>query len=467
MEDRQRKLVQLEAAGVLAYPYQFASDDILSAIGIGDELGSGDRSGEIRQLSGRIRAKRGHGKILFVDIHENGNSIQVLLKEDEVDNYNLLEYIDIGDFIGVSGEIIKSSRGETTLLAREWTMLSKALRPLPDKFHGLKDQEIRSRQRELDMLSNPDTINTFKVRGRVISEIRKHLEGRDFLEVETPVLQSNYGGALARPFKTHHNSLDQEMYLRIASELYLKRCMVGGINRVFEIGKDFRNEGLSPKHNPEFTMLEYYEAYADYNKMAEDFENMVSAVVSNATGGSRVGDIDFSDKWRRISFRDAILNKIGIDVLADSAEADMAEFLGEAGLGFAEMADKIFSSEVEPGLISPTFVFDYPIEMSPFAKAHRENPRLTERWEAFVGGREIANAFSELNDPREQKKRFLDQAKGPEAQPYDESFIRSLEYGMPPAGGVGLGIDRLVMIITGKENLREVILFPTMKTVGE
>lgn len=467
--ERERKLNAFAEDGVNPYPYSFSDKEKISdVLSDGEALADGEETKRVVRLAGRIIARRGHGKIAFLDIREDDASIQLLFKANQASNYSMLENIDIGDFIGIEGALIKSQRGETTILVDDWTLLTKTLRPLPDKFHGLKDEEIRSRRRELDLLANQETLNTFKVRGRVTSAIRRFLEDRDFLEVETPALQTVYGGALARPFKTHHNSLNQEMYLRIASELYLKRCLVGGIDRVFEIGKNFRNEGLSRKHNPEFTMVEYYQAYADYNDIADGFEELIRSVSQYAIGTTKIDvdgqEIDFNKPWRRVTFRDAVLIKTGIDIFDDDSREQMAAFLGEE-MSWADMADKIFSNEVEPSLIEPTFIFDYPVEMSPFAKIHRDDPRLVERFEAFVGGQEIANAFSELNDPREQKKRFLDQEKSDEAQPYDEDFIRALEHGMPPTGGLGLGIDRLVMLLTNKKNLREVILFPAMKNL--
>jgi len=467
--ERESKLNAFEDDGINPYPYSFANKEKISDIvSDGEVLGDGEITERVVRLAGRIVARRGHGKIAFIDIREDASSIQLLFKDNQASNYKLLENVDIGDFIGVEGTLIKSQRGETTILINDWELLAKTLRPLPDKFHGLKDEETRSRRRELDLLANKETLNTFKVRGRVTSAIRRFLEDRDFLEVETPALQPVYGGALARPFKTHHNSLNQEMYLRIASELYLKRCLVGGIDRVFEIGKNFRNEGLSRKHNPEFTMVEYYQAYADYNDIANGFEKLISYVSQHAIKTTKIQvndqEIDLGKPWRRITFRDAVLDKTGIDIFADDSREKMIDFLGEE-MSWADMADKIFSNQVEPTLIEPTFIFDYPVEMSPFAKIHRDDPRLVERFEAFVGGQEIANAFSELNDPREQKKRFLGQEKSAEAQPYDEDFILALEHGMPPTGGLGLGIDRLVMLLTNKKNLREVILFPAMKNL--
>lgn len=467
--ERERKLAELESSGINPFPYSFSDRESISdVVREGEALSDGEATERVVRIAGRIIARRGHGKIAFIDIREDSSSIQLLFKANQASNYSMIENIDIGDFIGIEGTLIKSQRGETTILINDWTLLTKTLRPLPDKFHGLKDEELRSRRRELDLLANQETLNTFKVRGRVTSAIRRFLEDRDFLEVETPALQPVYGGALARPFKTLHNSLNQEMYLRIASELYLKRCLVGGIDRVFEIGKNFRNEGLSRKHNPEFTMVEYYQAYADYNDIADGFEELIRSVSQYAIGTAKIEingqEIDFNQPWRRITFRDAVIDKTGIDIFADNSREQMASFLGEE-MSWADMADKIFSNQVEPSLIEPTFIFDYPVEMSPFAKVHRDDPRLVERFEAFVGGQEIANAFSELNDPREQKKRFLDQEKSDEAQPYDEDFILALEHGMPPTGGLGLGIDRLVMLLTGKKNLREVILFPAMKNV--
>jgi len=357
-----------------------------------------------------------------------------------------------------------------------WRLLAKSLRPPPDKFHGLEDTETRFRRRELDLIANEESRRLFAVRARTISEIRRWFDEHGFVEVETPVLQPLYGGALARPFTTHHNALDRDLYLRIATELYLKRLIVGGLDRVYELGKDFRNEGVSHKHNPEFTMLEWYEAYADYEVTAHELEQLVAEVCERVLGTTVVkrGDeeIDFAPPWRRLTLREAILERSGVDIAEHPDREALARAIGgevDPNEGWGKLVDGLLSRDVEPALVQPTFLFDYPTELSPFAKAHRSEPGLVERWEAFAGGVEIANSFTELNDPDEQRRRFEQQAAeqqrgDEEAQPYDEAFIEALEVGMPPTGGVGLGIDRLVMLMTGAKSLREVLLFPAMRT---
>jgi lysyl-tRNA synthetase, class II len=365
---------------------------------------------------------------------------------------------------------------ELSLAIDHWRLLAKSLRPPPDKFHGLEDVETRFRRRELDLIANEESRRAFRTRARTISEIRRWLDERGFIEVETPVLQPLYGGALARPFTTHHNALDRDLYLRIATELYLKKLVVGGIDRVYELGKDFRNEGVSHKHNPEFTMLEWYEAYADYEKTAHDLERLVAETCERVLGTTKVerGEttIDFAPPWRRLTLREAILERSGIDIAEHPEREALARAIGgsvDPKAGWGKLVDGLLSKDVEPGLIQPTFLLDYPAELSPFAKVHRSEPGLVERWEAFVGGVEIANSFSELNDPDEQRRRFEQQATeidrgDDEAQPYDEGYVEALEQGMPPTGGVGLGIDRLVMMMTGASTLREVLLFPAMRS---
>jgi lysyl-tRNA synthetase class 2 len=400
----------------------------------------------------------------------------VQARVDELDDaYEGLLALDVGDIVGIEGTVFSSKRGELTIRADAWELLSKSLRPPPEKFHGLEDVETRYRRRELDLMANEEARELFLTRTRTISAVRRWLESRGFVEVETPVLQPLYGGALAKPFTTHHNALDRDLYLRIATELYLKRLVVGGIDKVYELGKDFRNEGISHKHNPEFTMLEWYEAYADYNDVAEELEGLVSSVAEEVLGTTKVereGEtIDLAPPWRRETLRDAIRERTGIDVMEHPSREQLAEAMGtkaDPEEGWGKLVDGLLSKEVEPTLIQPTFIVDYPVELSPFAKRHRSDQGLVERWEAFIGGIEISNAFTELNDPDEQRRRFEEQAKeqargDEETQPYDEVFVESLEQGMPPTGGVGLGIDRLVMILTGAKSLREVLLFPAMR----
>ena len=405
------------------------------------------------------------------------DEIQIQARLDELgDGYEGLLALDIGDIVGIDGIVFASKRGELSVRAESWQLLSKSLRPPPEKFHGLEDVETRYRKRELDLIANAETRDVFLKRARTIAAVRRWLDERGFVEVETPVLQPLYGGALARPFTTHHNALDRDLYLRIATELYLKRLIVGGIDKVYELGKDFRNEGVSHKHNPEFTMLEWYEAYADYEDTARELEQLVADVAQQVLGTTKVereGEtIDLAPPWRRVTLRDAIKEHAGIDVMEHPSREQLAEAMSSEASpeeGWGKLVDGLLSKRVEPNLIQPTFIVDYPVELSPFAKRHRRDQGLVERWEAFVGGIEISNAFTELNDPDEQRRRFEQQREeiergDEEAQPYDEAFVEALEHGMPPTGGVGLGIDRLVMILTGAQSLREVVLFPAMRS---
>jgi lysyl-tRNA synthetase, class II len=394
-----------------------------------------------------------------LDLVDRSGKLQLHAKRDVLggESFDLLTSLDVGDLIGVDGTAFKSRRGELTLLVREWQLLAKSLREVPKEYYGIQDIETRYRHREADLLANEDARELFILRTRVVRAIRRWLDDRGFLEVETPILQPLYGGALSRPFVTHHNELDRDLYLRIAPELYLKRLIVGGLERVYEIGKDFRNEGVSHKHNPEFTMLEWYEAYADYEDIAARLEELISHVAREVEYD---GPIDFTPPWRRVSLRDAIKEKTGLDIQSD-------ELPGEGAWG--KRVDGLLSKHVEPDLVAPTFVLDYPKELSPFAKDHRSEPGLVERFECFAAGMEFGNAFTELNDPDEQRARFeqqrADEAAGDEeTQPYDEDYVRALENGMPPTGGIGIGIDRLVMILSGRRSIREVMLFPAMRS---
>jgi lysyl-tRNA synthetase class 2 len=478
LTERREKLARLRAAGVEPFPHSYPGRVEIGEVRDEHEsLDAGEETDSAYRLAGRIAARRGHGKSAFLDLVDRSGRIQIHSQADVLgdESHEGLVGLDLGDIVGVEGTAFKTRRGELSLRVREWTLLAKSLRPPPDKFHGLEDTETRLRHRELDLIANPDTRERFELRSRVVAAVRRRLDEWGFLEVETPVLQPLYGGALARPFTTHHNSLDRDLYLRIATELYLKRCIVGGIERVYELGKDFRNEGISLKHNPEFTMLEWYEAYADYNDTAERLEQLVAGVAEATLGSTKVkrgdAEIDFAPPWRRLTLREAIRDRTGVDLGERPSREDLAAALGEEpdpGEGWGKLVDALLSKRVEPELIEPTFITDYPVELSPFAKRHRTEEGLVERWEAFAGGIEIANSFTELNDPDEQRARFEQQreelARGDqEAQPYDEAFIEALELGMPPTGGVGLGIDRLVMLFTGASNLREVILFPAMR----
>ena len=478
LAERREKLERLREQGVEPFPHEYEDRVEIAAVHAAhDGLADGEETDDSYRVAGRIAARRGHGKAAFIDLVDSSGKIQLHSRADVVgeSEHERLAGLDLGDVIGVEGVAFKTRRGELSLRVTGWTLLAKSLRPPPDKFHGLEDTELRHRHRELDLIANAETRERFRARGATIAAVRSALDAAGFIEVETPVLQPLYGGALARPFVTHHNALHRNLYLRIATELYLKRLIVGGIDRVYELGKDFRNEGISFKHNPEFTMLEWYEAYADYEDAAVRHERLVADVAERVLGTTKVTrdgvEIDLAPPWRRVTLRDAIRERTGIDVLEHpSREALAAAMDSEPGPGesWGKLVDGLLSKEVEPTLIQPTYVTDYPVEMSPFAKRHRSEDGLTERWEAYVGGFEIANAFSELNDPDEQRRRFLAQAEDlrrgdEEAQPFDEDYIQALEYGMPPTAGVGLGIDRLVMLLTGATSLREVILFPAMR----
>ncbi|MCB0828866.1 MAG: lysine--tRNA ligase [Solirubrobacterales bacterium] len=478
LAERREKLDRLRTAGIDPFPHDFPDrEEIASVLAEHQRLEAGTETDSVHRVAGRVVARRGHGKAAFIDLRGPSGQIQLHAKADVLgeDAFSLLDDLDLGDILGVEGRVVVTRRGQLSIEVSSWQILAKSLRPPPDKFHGLEDTETRYRRRELDLIANQESREIFRVRARTVSSIRRWLDDHDFFEVETPVLQPLYGGALARPFTTHHHTLDRELYLRIATELYLKRCVVGGIDRVYELGKDFRNEGISPKHNPEFTMLEWYEAYADYAKTASDLESLVSEVATDVLGRPRIErdgkEIDLAPPWRRVTLRDAILDCTGIDIEKETGRESLAAAMEvelEETVGWGKLVDTLFSKRVEPTLIEPTFVLDYPVELSPFAKAHREKEGVVERWEAFIGGVEIANSFTELNDPDEQRRRFEQQAgeldRGDEeTQPYDETFIEALEQGMPPTGGVGLGIDRLVMMLTGTHSLREVVLFPAMR----
>jgi lysyl-tRNA synthetase class 2 len=478
LAERRAKLERLREQGIDPFPHSFEGREEIAAVRAAHSgLGAGEETEHTHRVAGRISARREMGKASFVDLRDGSGKLQLQARLDDLgeDSYRRLLGLDLGDIVGVEGTAFASRRGELTLRVSDWELLAKSLRPPPEKFHGLEDTETRHRHRELDLIANEETRDRFQKRAQTIAAARRWLDERGFVEVETPVLQPLYGGALARPFVTHHNALDRDLYLRIATELYLKRCVVGGIDRVYELGKDFRNEGISHKHNPEFTMLEWYEAYADYGDAAERLEQLVAYIAEQVLGTTRVERegqvIDLAPPWRRETMRDAIRERTGIDIAEHPTRERLAAAMDsepDPAEGWGKLVDGLLSKRVEPTLIQPTFVLDYPVELSPFAKAHRSEEGLVERWEAFVGGIEISNAFSELNDPDEQRRRFEAQREeanrgDEETQPYDENFVEALEVGMPPTGGVGLGIDRLVMILTGAANLREVVLFPAMR----
>jgi len=431
-------------------------------------------------VAGRILSSRSFGKLHFLRIVEDGHAIQITASKREIDPelFTFVRKLDVGDFIRVEGPVWRTKTDELSVAARDVQMLAKSLRPLPEKWHGLADVEKRTRQRYLDLIVNPEARQTAVARSRTLSAMRRFLDTRGFLEVETPALQPIYGGAAARPFTTHHNTYDQTLYLRISDELYLKRLVVGGLDRVYEIGHNFRNEGVSRKHNPEFTMMECYQAYADYRDMMELCETMVREIATEVMGTAQIeyqGEkIDFGRPWPRRSLRDAIAGASGIDILEHDDLASLADAMRARGLDpgdaptWGRLVDDLFSERVEPGLIQPTFITDYPWELSPLAKRSGEDPRLVERFEPFVAGMEIGNAFTELNDPDDQRERLAQQARAheagdEEAHPLDDDYITALEHGLPPTGGLGIGVDRLVMVLADVPNLREVILFPHLR----
>ncbi|MFC2044799.1 lysine--tRNA ligase [Chloroflexota bacterium] len=476
------KVERIRARGVNPYPHRYQrTHTTQQAVEQIYRLESKETSEDEVSVAGRIVARRAMGKSAFLDIRDGTGKIQLLFQDinkyDEAQT-KLFGDSDIGDIIGVVGRLLRTKTGEPTVQVGDFTMLAKSLRPLPEKWHGLSDVELRYRQRYLDLISNQEVKETFKVRSRVIAAIRQFLNQRGFLEVETPMLQPQAGGALARPFLTHHHALDQDFYLRIATELHLKRLIIGGFDKVYELGRAFRNEGIDTRHNPEFTLLESYEAYADYNNVMKMLEEMVSGVIWQVLGTTEVkfGEhtINFMPPWQRLELREAIEKYTGIDIVQyhniDLLRAKMEEFGLEIDpeKKWAKLVDELLSSSVEPKLMQPTFLLDYPVSMSPLAKRKPEQERVVERFEAFAGGLEIANAFTELNDPMEQRERFVQQQKqrqpeGEIVEAIDEDFLLALEYGMPPTGGLGVGLDRLVMLFTNQPSIREVILFPQLK----
>jgi lysyl-tRNA synthetase class 2 len=482
---RRDALAQLRAGGQEPYAYRYershTAAEALAAF-------RPDHEAAVR-VAGRLVAIRGHGKTTFAHLEDPSGRIQLYFRRDDVGEraYAVVTLLHLGDIVGVQGTVFVTRTGEITIRVADLTLLAKALRPLPlgksdadgRQHGGLTDAETRYRQRYADLAVHPEVREVFRIRARTISYLRRFLDDRGFLEVETPVLQPIYGGAMARPFVTHHLALDRQLYLRIATELYLKRCVVGGIERVYEIGKDFRNEGIDRLHNPEFTMLELYQAYADYEDMMVLTEEMVDGVVQALCGTSRLErfgtTLDFTRPWRRATYRDLVQEHAGLDLAgADAAalrRAVAARGTDPAGMSLPKLIDEVFKEYVEPRLEAPTFVVDFPIALSPLAKPKRGDPTLAERFEFFVLGRELANAFSELNDPDDQRRRLEQQvaaraAGDAEAQVMDDDYILALEYGMPPTGGIGLGIDRLVMLLAERASIRDVILFPQLRSDG-
>ena len=471
--ERLRKLEELEKQGVNAYPYKFErthySQEIKDAYG--------KLEGKTVSVAGRVTAIRSFGKLVFASLQDPQSRIQIMARDLPEKELKTFEALDAGDIIGAKGKVTKTKKGEVSIDVKEWAMLAKALREPPEKFHGLADTEARYRKRHLDLIANEDSRRAFAKRSKIISFIRGFLDERGYLEVETPVLQAVYGGAAAKPFKTHHNALNADFYLRIADELYLKRLVVGGFEKVYEISKDFRNEDVDSRHNPEFTMLEMYSAFEDYDDYAKLAEEMLSSLARRVDGSAEFGykgrELSFKKPFKRISLVEAIKKESGVDVLAWKNDADALKVVKTKNLEVSQptrshVVDALFDAFVKPKLWDPCIVKDYPQFMCPLAKAKRGDPRLAERFELFIAGEECANCYSELNDPRVQRKKFEEQVEArrkgdEEAQPMDEDFLEAMEHGMPPMAGLGLGVDRLAMVLAGKESIKEVILFPSVK----
>ncbi len=480
-EQRIKEIEELRSLGINPYPYSYNKTHTTESIRKSFEhLANGEVSDQRVSTAGRVMSIREHGKSAFFHIKDIYGRIQAYVRKDKTENYDFFkDHVTIGDIIGVEGIVFKSNTGEITILVEKFQLLTKPLRPMPEKWHGIKDKEVLYRQRYVDMIANDDTIKRFRMRSDIIRMIREFLTAKGFYEVETPILQYLTGGASARPFITHLNALDIEMYLRIATELHLKRFIVGGFDKVYEIGKIFRNEGISYKHHPEFTSIELYQAYADYEDMMNLTEELITFLVEKLYGTTKITyqgqGIDFTRPWRRVKMRDFIKENLGVDILEDSDER-MLEVLKSHGVEVdiedrGHMIEKLWDL-VEDKVVQPTFLLEHPVEISPLAKKHREDPRVTERFELIIYGREMANAFSELNDPVDQLERFMNQLKlrdlgDEEAHMMDKDFIRALEYGMPPTGGLGIGIDRLVMLLTDSANIRDVIAFPLVRPEGD
>jgi len=475
--NRIAKLDELRELGLEPYPARFRVEESVRAAkrrftdATAEQLGT--EKPEVR-LAGRLMAVRGHGKVSFVDLSDGAEQLQLYLRRDDLDetSWKAFKLLDLGDFLGVEGTVFRTRSNELSVAVKRLTVLAKAMRPMPEKYHGLADREARARQRYLDLLSNPESRAVFETRSRIVSEIRRFLDNADFIEVETPMMQPIPGGATARPFVTHHNTLDLDLYLRIAPELFLKRLIIGGMERVYEINRSFRNEGISTRHNPEFTMLEFYWAYADYELLMDFTEDLVTTVAQDAVGSLQLpwGDetIDFSRPWRRLTMRDAILEYSdltpedleGRERMEAAARKVGVERIEERSDG--KLFEELYEMTAEPKMINPTFIMDYPREISPLTKSKPSKPEVVERFELFIGGLEVANAYTELNDPTEQLRRLEEQVAATGGM-LDEDFVLAMEHGMPPTGGEGIGIDRLVMLLTNRQSIRDVILFPQLR----
>jgi len=483
-EQRREKLLRLRTQGIELYPHRFdrthTTQEAVKLLETREKEGRGFAQ-ELVSTAGRVTAIRKMGKASFFDIRDGSGKLQLLFQASGLNEaqQELFKDLDIGDIIGVKGGLLRTRTGEPTLAVADLTLLAKSLQPLPEKWHGLSDVDTRYRQRYIDLIANAEVKEIFRIRSKAISAMRQFLDGRGFLEVETPVFSPSAGGALATPFVTRHNALDQDFYLRIATELHLKRLIVGGFDKVYEIGRIFRNEGISTTHSPEFTMLESYEAYADYTDVMRMLEEMIAAVSRQALGTTEIkyGEniVDLKPPWRRVTLRDAVKEYSGIDFVVYPTASGLREkmrsmnYEADPNLNWAKLVDELLKTYVKPKLIQPTIVYDYPVSMSPLAKNKPGEERVVERFQVYAGGSiELGNAYSELNDPIEQRARFEEQMKerhgnDPEQWTIDEDFLTALEYGMPPTGGLGVGIDRLVMLLTNQQSIREVILFPQMR----
>jgi lysyl-tRNA synthetase, class II len=478
--EKRKKLHALKEKGINPFPYSFEKTAHIEKI-VADfsHLTAGEKKPEnVFKIAGRLMTLRAMGKASFFNVQDQTGTLQCYVKVEELspENKTAFDLIDLGDIVGITGYVFKSQKGELSLYVKNFEILTKTLEPLPEKFHGIQDVEIKYRHRHLDLISDPESRKVFVARGKIIKAIKRFLDDRGFMEVETPVLQPLYGGAAAHPFTTHHRALDMKLYMKISPELYLKRLIVGGFEKVYEIGKNFRNEGIDRSHNPEFTMLEFYEAYTDYNYQMKQFEELVSSVCKEITGSMKVvyqeKEIDFTPPWRRLTVMDGISQYASIDPQDEKA---LDEYLKKnsdkpvklENLTRGEKQMKVFEIAAEPHLWQPTFVMDHPVDISPLTKIHRGNSQLVERFEPFAACMEIGNSYSELNDPEEQRSRLKEQESkrghDEEAHPMDEDFLHAIETGMPPTGGVGLGIERIVMIFTNRPSIRDIIFFPTMK----